>query len=172
MVPNAVNISARRKQKTPRPIEGVLDRLKGVKTHSGYFSALCPTHDDRKPSLSVSEGEDGRVLIKCHAGCSTEDVVSSIQLRMSDLFEHHRNGAAGRGAFVPPETLATAQPCTLQAYANAKRLTVKHLKELGLSDMRYQGQRAVRISDRTIRVHRAELEKRLLERRRVPKVDA
>jgi hypothetical protein len=145
MVPDAVNISARRKQKTPRPIEDVLDRLKGVKTHSGYFSALCPAHDDRKPSLSVSEGDDGRVLIKCHAGCSTEDVVSGLGLRMSDLFEHHRNGGGGRGAILLPDNAATAQPCTLQEYAHAKRLRVEHLKKLRLSDVHYQGRPAVRI---------------------------
>jgi hypothetical protein len=62
VVPDAVNISARRKHKTRRPIEDVLDRLNNVKPNNGYFSALCPAHDDREPSLSVSEGDDGRVV--------------------------------------------------------------------------------------------------------------
>jgi hypothetical protein len=144
-LPNAVNISHGGEQEARRPIERVLDRLNSVKSHNGYYTTLCPAHDDRKPSLSVSEGDDGRVLIKCHAGCSTEDVVSSIGLRMSDLFEHHRNGGAGRGALVPPGNPATAQPCTLLEYAYAKRLRVEHLKKLGLSDIHYQGRPAVRI---------------------------
>lgn len=46
----------------------------------------CPTHDDRNPSLSVQEGEDGRVLIHCHAGCDTRDVVAAVGMEMSDLF--------------------------------------------------------------------------------------
>lgn len=46
----------------------------------------CPSHDDRNPSLSVSEGNDGRVLLYCHAGCDTEkDVVPSLGLTMADL---------------------------------------------------------------------------------------
>jgi len=53
--------------------------------------------------------------------------------------------AGGRGAFVPPETLATAQPCTLQEYAHAERLRVEQLRRLGLADVRYQGRTAVRI---------------------------
>jgi hypothetical protein len=39
------------------------------------FTARCPAHDDRRPSLSVREGADGRVLVWCFAGCPTEDVV-------------------------------------------------------------------------------------------------
>jgi hypothetical protein len=138
-LPHTMKISARGKQNTLRPIAGFLDRLNSVKPQKGYFTALCPAHDDQKPSLSVSEGDDGRVLLKCHAGCSTEDVVSSIQLRMSDLFEHHRNGGGGRGAILLPDNAATAQPCTLQEYAHAKRLRVEHLKKLRLSDVHYQG---------------------------------
>jgi hypothetical protein len=46
----------------------------------------CPTHEDAEPSLSVSEGDDGRALVKCHAGCQTETVVSALGLSMADLF--------------------------------------------------------------------------------------
>ena len=46
----------------------------------------CPAHDDQTPSLSVREGEDG-VLIKCHTGCKTEDVVKALGLTMADLFD-------------------------------------------------------------------------------------
>ena len=38
--------------------------------------ALCPAHDDKNPSLSVTEGDGGRVLVTCHAasGCSFEAI--------------------------------------------------------------------------------------------------
>lgn len=70
-----------------------LARLKGAKRvgEDGY-TVLCPAHDDRRQSLSLTLAKD-RVLLKCHAGCETEDVVSSIGLRMSDLFaEKGRRG--------------------------------------------------------------------------------
>lgn len=35
---------------------------------------LCPDHADRNPSLSVCDGENGRILLKCHAGCSYEAI--------------------------------------------------------------------------------------------------
>ena len=52
----------------------------------GRWSALCPAHDDRNPSLSISTGDNGRVLLKCFAGCTTERIVAALGLQMSDLF--------------------------------------------------------------------------------------
>lgn len=51
------------------------------------WQALCPAHDDRHPSLSVGEGEDGRVLLKCFAGCSAESIVAGMGLSMRDLMQ-------------------------------------------------------------------------------------
>lgn len=69
-----------------KPLDSTLVRLKGVKRTSTGWTAQCPAHDDRAPSLSVREGDDGRVLLKCHAGCSAEQVVQSMGMHMSDLF--------------------------------------------------------------------------------------
>jgi hypothetical protein len=48
-----------------RPIGRVLEQVRDARAHNGYFKAHCPAHDDREPSLSISEGEDGRVLLNC-----------------------------------------------------------------------------------------------------------
>ena len=54
---------------------------------SGHeWAARCRAHDDRKASLSVAAGDDGRVLLTCHAGCATERVVAALGLTMADLF--------------------------------------------------------------------------------------
>ena len=52
----------------------VLGVLKGVRSAAGGHQALCPCHDDETPSLSISE-KDGKVLVKCHAGCSQEVLI-------------------------------------------------------------------------------------------------
>ena len=39
----------------------------------------CPAHDDNTPSLHVSEGANGKVLVKCHAGCSQESVINRLK---------------------------------------------------------------------------------------------
>ena len=36
-------------------------------------------HDDRRPSLSLANGEDGRLLARCHAGCSFADVLAALR---------------------------------------------------------------------------------------------
>lgn len=70
----------------------VLDRhglkISARATDGGYpkFSAQCPGHDDRHPSLSVT-GIDGQALMHCHAGCDTRDVLDVLGLSMRDLYD-------------------------------------------------------------------------------------
>ena len=59
------------------------------KTSSGY-QAHCPAHDDKTPSLSLNESESGKLLIKCHAGCETADVLTSAGLTFADLNGGHQ----------------------------------------------------------------------------------
>jgi hypothetical protein len=71
----------------------ILSRLKNVRNINNGWKASCPAHDDRQPSLSVSIGNDGRILLYCHAGCSIEEIVSALGLEMRDLFpEKEHNG--------------------------------------------------------------------------------
>jgi putative DNA primase/helicase len=56
-------------------------RALGGKKHGAYWTACCPAHDDRHPSLSISEGADGVVLLKCHAGCSQGMVLDALRDR-------------------------------------------------------------------------------------------
>jgi hypothetical protein len=73
---------------TGSPVDVVLSRLERVRRSGGGWEARCPAHEDRSPSLSVRVGDDGRVLVYCHAGCRTEDVVAAIGLSRRDLFAH------------------------------------------------------------------------------------
>jgi len=132
-----------------RPVEKVLDGLEGIRESSGSWKALCPAHADREPSLSVTEGDDGRALLKCFAGCDTENVVAALGLEMSDLFEKS-NGHKKEFRTIPPKTTATVQPCNLKNYAEAKGLPVEFLQKQGLRDQKYQGEPAVRISYRGV----------------------
>lgn len=75
------------------PTELLLERLTNANKTKNGWSALCPAHDDRKASLSVSEGEDGRALIKCHAGCDPSDICDAVGLRLADLMA--ANGGNG-----------------------------------------------------------------------------
>lgn len=74
----------------------VLDALKGVKSSGEGWVALCPAHPDSRHSLSVGKGDDGRWLVKCHAGCDTRDVVGAAGLTLADLMPD-RNGSPRDG---------------------------------------------------------------------------
>ena len=45
------------------------------------WTACCPAHDDRNPSLSLSDGDDGRILVHCHAGCEQDVVIAALKTR-------------------------------------------------------------------------------------------
>ncbi|MHC8329158.1 CHC2 zinc finger domain-containing protein [Pseudomonas sp. LB1P83] len=68
------------------PLGVVLSRMKGVKQHGDSFMAVCPAHQDKSPSLSLSRGGDGRALVHCFAGCDPHDVLAAVGLEMRDLF--------------------------------------------------------------------------------------
>jgi len=65
----------------------VIDRLTKVKSAGkGRWIARCPAHDDRSPSLAITELEDGRVLIHCFGGCASAEVLDALGLQFSDLY--------------------------------------------------------------------------------------
>ena len=64
-----------------------LTHLKGVSGSGNLFSARCPAHDDRRASLSISAGDDGRILLNCHAGCTPDEITAALGLKLSDLFQ-------------------------------------------------------------------------------------
>jgi 5S rRNA maturation endonuclease (ribonuclease M5) len=66
-------------------------------TSSGEYLCKCPAHDDRTASLCIGTGADGRILVKCQAGCATQDVVKAMGLKMSDLYpEGSKPAASGK----------------------------------------------------------------------------
>ena len=131
-----------------RAIDRVLERLENVRQHNGYYMASCPNPNhgqrrgDRDPSLSISEGDGGRVLMTCKAGCDTRDILTSIYLEMKDLFER-RNGYRGGGSYTSAKTTSTDQPPTLANYAEYVGLPIEFLKSLGLKEYRHLGEPAV-----------------------------
>ena len=67
-------------------LEEILDRFDNIKTQNGGYSARCPCHEDRVNSLSLGESDDGKILIKCHAGCSFNAIVEKMGFSTHDLF--------------------------------------------------------------------------------------
>src|ERR687895_224616 len=79
------------------PLQRILNLLEDARETAKGYQAKCPAHEDQAPSLSLTEGEEGRVLLYCHAGCSAEVIMSAIGLRMRDLFQRSDQKGGGRG---------------------------------------------------------------------------
>ncbi|HKW63598.1 MAG TPA: AAA family ATPase [Candidatus Acidoferrum sp.] len=73
--------------------EAVLWRFQGLRRNGSGWMARCPAHADKNPSLSINEGE-GKILLKCFAGCTTEAVCAAAGIELSELFSD--NGARPR----------------------------------------------------------------------------
>ncbi len=82
------------------PLRTIIDALAeagcGPTGGGSRWSARCPSHEDSSPSLSVSRGDDGRVLVCCHAGCRYGEVMRSLGLSSRDGFASTRSDGSPR----------------------------------------------------------------------------
>ena len=76
--------------------EQITNSLPRGRWYGSYGVACCPAHHDRKPSLSIRDADDGKVLVCCHAGCTQNAVVTA--LRQHGLWT--KNGPSRTGAAV------------------------------------------------------------------------
>ena len=77
--------------------DAIAKALDGRKAGSGRM-ARCPAHNDRESSLAISAGDEGKVLVHCHAGCDQGRVI--VALRARGLWD---DGNHRRGRFVRRE---------------------------------------------------------------------
>lgn len=95
------------------PLDRFLEKLDGVKVCGAGWTARCPAHEDRNPSLSVSAGADGRVLVKCHRGCAAAAVCAALGLSLRDLMPDTNEPSATFGGQAPggraPNVYPTAE---------------------------------------------------------------
>ncbi len=60
-------------------LSSIATGLKKVRRHGDYeILACCPAHDDRNPSLSVTD-KNGKILVRCFAGCTQEEVIGALR---------------------------------------------------------------------------------------------
>lgn len=96
--PGAGTALAKTLRSNDSPIDLILHGLERVKsTGPGKWQALCPAHNDKRPSLSIKESDDGRVLLKCWTGCGAAEIVNALGLSLADLFPGDRRGLTEHG---------------------------------------------------------------------------
>ncbi len=71
-----------------KSLETIVDKFDGARRmRDGSYMVKCPCHDDKSPSLHISQGDRG-IILHCHAGCKPEDILGSKDLKWSDLSEN------------------------------------------------------------------------------------
>jgi len=60
-------------------------KLEQVKHNNNSIVAICPSHNDKSPSLTASCNSE-KILVKCQAGCSFDAVVSALGMEQSQFF--------------------------------------------------------------------------------------
>jgi putative DNA primase/helicase len=86
-------------------ISQILGKLANVRKSGGGWTARCSTHEDKRNSLSITEGSDGRVLLKCFANCTFEEICSAKGWKSSDPFAQS-NGNENRARKSSPRIVA------------------------------------------------------------------
>ena len=71
-------------------LDRLLDALRAYglepRQHGAQWECRCPAHDDRRASFGFTQ-PNGKVLLKCQTGCTTEEIVAALGLSMRDLFD-------------------------------------------------------------------------------------
>jgi len=71
-----------------------IDQARESYTGDGWWSGECPAHDDENPSLGWKDGAV-KVVIKCQAGCSRQEVLKELGLTEDDTWLEPRPKAGG-----------------------------------------------------------------------------
>jgi RepB DNA-primase from phage plasmid len=100
------------------PTGMVLGLLEDVRETGNGWMARCPAHDDERPSLSVAEGEGGRCLLHCFAGCAVEAIVQAIGLTVANL----RGDTDDMGMSLAAVLVRLAQSLGVQLFHDAARV--------------------------------------------------
>ena len=126
------------------PLEGVIDALdRGghkPKRNGDGWTALCPTHADKTPSLSITE-RDGKVLLKCFAGCETDAVIEALGLSWTDLFNDPPKTTHSKGHRATKPTLTL--PKTLKDFAKQRCLKPSTLEKFKVEIKDHKGRTAL-----------------------------
>jgi hypothetical protein len=96
------------------PIDQLLARLtKPREVSPGRWRCRCPAHEGKSEALSITEGDEGRVLVHCFAGCEVEAVVHALGLELHDLFPPRSPPSGGappvRSPHLPAQVLDVAR---------------------------------------------------------------
>ncbi len=67
-------------------LDEVVSWFEGAQQNGTGVMVRCSNHDDKRQSLHISLADDGKILMKCHAGCDVTDILARVGKTTKDLF--------------------------------------------------------------------------------------
>lgn len=130
-------------------LEDFLEKIEAAVGHrlkrsGGSYSCRCPAHEDTNPSLSINEGADGKILLKCYAGCSVEEICSKLGMSVSELFPKQEvRQSTGSGGTEYIYKSETGRPLYKKVRTQDKRFFILSWSEKGSWEKGLQESRRV-----------------------------
>lgn len=121
-------------------------REMGGRWHGQYGTARCPAHDDTTPSLSIKDGDNGNLLLFCHAGCEFSAIVAALNNRgitLSRAMDDFADRAPG--SWKPQQLVADlirliwSQSKPVQGTLAERYLCARGIKNENFSRLRFHG---------------------------------
>jgi hypothetical protein len=116
--------------------EEIAHHLEGCRKSGSGFMACCPAHEDREPSLSITDGDNGQVLVHCFAGCAQEDVIR--ELRNRGLWPAARNNGSGLRQRTRPKKVPTTANMATDTERSKYKKVAEYLYAPGLRKVRLE----------------------------------
>ncbi len=109
-------------------LEEIAARLgKSKKTANGYDCA-CPAHSDSRPSLSIAESADGKILYHCQSGCSQDAVRAALESLGLMRSASNASGLPPQQVIYYTYTDAAGNPLFRKARRLPKNFYIEHYK--------------------------------------------
>ncbi|WP_338932655.1 phage/plasmid primase, P4 family [Streptomyces netropsis] len=99
-----------------------LARFPEVVEERGEYGVPCPVHDDHRPSLFFRLKEDGRVLVRCWAGCDQREILDRLGMKPADLFDWTPGEGVTVSTKAVPGDLGTGSLAALAQYVDTTNL--------------------------------------------------
>ena len=124
-----------------QPVAETIAKALGGRRVGEIWMAHCPVHDDRTPSLSIRVGKDGKILVRCHAGCAQRELIAA--LRERDLWQtagrtlkmarNHRHRSPENPDLDAPRRSGAARAIWQESQAAEETSAARYLRSRGLN---------------------------------------
>ena len=72
---------------------------------ANQYSCRCPAHADKSNSLGIKQGDEGRILLNCFAGCDVKSILDASGLKWKDILPDNKLYQAEGSKFNPYSVL-------------------------------------------------------------------